>query len=51
MVKTKKKKKNQDKNDRQIIVSTIGLRQSCLSKEEQAEVYNILIKYREAFTL
>ena len=37
--------------DRQIIESTIDLSQSCLSKEEQEEVYKLLVKYREVFSL
>ena len=37
--------------DRQIIVNTINLSQSCLSKEEQEVVYKLLVKYREAFSL
>ena len=36
--------------DRQIIESTIDLSQSCLSKEQE-EVYKLLVKYREAFSL
>ena len=37
--------------DRQIIESTIDMSQSCLSKEEQEEVYKLLIKYRETLSL
>ena len=40
-----------DLTDWQIIESTIGLNQSIMSKEEQEEVYNLLAKYREAFSL
>ena len=34
--------------DRQIIESTIALSQFCLSRQIQEEVYNLLVKYREA---
>ena len=37
--------------DRQIIESTIDLSQSCMSMEEQKEVYKLLVKYGEAFSL
>ena len=37
--------------DRQIIESAINLSQSCLSKEEQEEVYKLLVKYRKAVIL
>ena len=37
--------------DRQIIESTIDLSQIYLSKEEQEEVYKLLVKYREASSL
>ena len=36
--------------DRQIIESTINLSQSCLLKEEQEDVYKLLVKYTEAFS-
>ena len=34
-----------------MIESTIPLNQSCLSKEEQEELYNLLVNYRETFSL
>ena len=37
--------------DRQIIENTIDWIQSCLSIEEQEEVYKLLVKYTEAFIL
>ena len=37
--------------DRKIIQSTADLSQSCLSREEQEEVHNVLVKYRKAFSL
>ena len=36
--------------DSQVTESTISLSQSCLSKEEQEEVYKLLVKYREVFS-
>ena len=33
--------------DRQVIESMINLSQSCLSKEKQEEVHNLLVKYRD----
>ena len=36
--------------DRKIIENTIDLSQSFLSKEEWQDVYNILVKDREAFS-
>ena len=36
--------------DRQSIESTIYFSQSCLSKEEQEEVYKLFVKYREALS-
>ena len=37
--------------ERQIIEITIELNQSCLSKEEKYEVYDLFVKYRGAFSL
>ena len=37
--------------DGQILESTINLSLSCLSKKEQGEVYTLLVKDREAFSL
>ena len=37
--------------DRKTIESTRDLNQYCLSKKEQEEVYNLLVKYREVFSL
>ena len=36
---------------RQIIECTVDLSPSCLSKEEQEDVYKMLVKYREALSL
>ena len=44
-----RKKLSLDKIDIQIIESTLALNQSCLSKEEQEKVYNMLVKYKLAF--
>ena len=37
--------------DREILEKYIGLRNSCLSKEEQVKVMDMLYKYKEAFSL
>ena len=37
--------------DRQIIESTIALNHSCLSKEEQEKVHELLVTHRRAFSL
>ena len=37
--------------DRQVIESTTNLCHSCLSKEEWEQVYNLLVKNRETFSL
>ena len=34
-----------------IIQSTVYLNQSCLLKEEQEQVYNLLVRYRGTFSL
>ena len=44
-------KKERKRTDRQIIESTIALNQSCVSKEEQENVYILLVKYRGVFHL
>ena len=37
--------------DGEIIDHAIDLSQSCLSKEEQEEIYKLLVTYRETFSL
>ena len=37
--------------DRQLIGSTVALNGLCLSKEEQEEIYKLLVKYRGTFSL